>query len=216
MSLLDGAIVGVELLNQGTVEVGASAGRATIGDFAQASGGTLEIELGGTGAGEFDSLHVLGDGQFTSNLNVTLLSGFTLEAQQQFKILEVDGVASGQFAGLAEGAAIGTPGETLFISYAGGDGNDVVLHTVGFAGDFNFDGDVDGFDFLMWQRGFGSIYNGNDLTDWEANFGIVAPLSATSAAVPEPASMLLMLAATQFLCLRITRRGDSSRQLDGA
>jgi hypothetical protein len=198
MSLLDGAIVGVELLNQGRVEVGDSAGGVTIGDFAQAVGGTLEIELGGTGAGEFDSLHVLGDGLFVGNLEVTLLSGFMLETNQQFKILEVDGIASGQFAGLAEGAAIGTPGEALFISYVGGDGNDVVLHTVGLAGDFNFDGGVDGFDFLMWQRD-PSI---GLLSDWETNYGMVATLSASSAAVPEPTSLLLAIMACLAGCCR--------------
>ncbi|MCH7752338.1 MAG: PEP-CTERM sorting domain-containing protein [Planctomycetes bacterium] len=60
-------------------------------------------------------------------------------------------------------------------------------------GDFNGDGDVDGFDFLEWQRGFGTIYDSDDLAAWEANYGTVAPLSATAAAVPEPATFMMLL-----------------------
>jgi hypothetical protein len=70
--------------------------------------------------------------------------------------------------------------------------------------------DINGFDFLRWQRdpSVGS------LADWEANYGVVVPLVATSAAVPEPASMLLMMTATQVLFLRVVQRGLRSQQLD--
>ena len=65
------------------------------------------------------------------------------------------------------------------------------------AGDFDVDNDVDGFDFLAWQRGFGSIYDSNDLADWEGNFGtVISPVvaaAATSAAVPEPTSLVLLV-----------------------
>ncbi|MCH8840046.1 MAG: hypothetical protein IH831_05090, partial [Planctomycetes bacterium] len=66
-------------------------------------------------------------------------------------------------------------------------------------GDYNLDGIVDGEDFLLWQRdpSVGS------LAVWEANYGMVAPLSANSAAVPEPTTSALALAA---LCLAIGRR----------
>jgi hypothetical protein len=41
-----------------------------------------------------------------------------------------------------------------------------------FPGDFNFDGDSDGNDFLKWQRGESlSSLSQSDLADWEANFG---------------------------------------------
>lgn len=75
--------------------------------------------------------------------------------------------------------------------------------TVSLSGDFDSDQDVDGQDFLKWQRGFGDVYDGSDLADWEANYGSVATLTATSIAVPEPASsLLLVLAATTSACLR--------------
>ncbi len=65
-------------------------------------------------------------------------------------------------------------------------------------GDFDGNGEVNGFDFLLWQRdpSVGS------LADWEANYGTVATLSASSAAVPEPTTTALALAA---LCLAISR-----------
>ena len=66
-------------------------------------------------------------------------------------------------------------------------------------GDFDGNGEVNGFDFLLWQRdpSVGS------LAAWEANYGTVALLSASSAAVPEPTTSALALAA---LCLAMSRR----------
>lgn len=39
-------------------------------------------------------------------------------------------------------------------------------------GNFDGDSDVDGADFLMWQRGFGNPYTASDLANWEMNFGL--------------------------------------------
>ena len=57
-------------------------------------------------------------------------------------------------------------------------------------GDFDGDGDVDGRDFLVWQRN-PSVGN---LADWQANFG-VGSLTAESIAVPEPSGLFLALVA---------------------
>ena len=194
--LRDGANVGVELLNEGTLAIGGPAGVANVSEYRQAAGGTLGIDLGGTAAGEFDSLHIASSTQLAGNLDVDLLTDFTLAPAQQFKILEIDGNATGQFAGLAEGAMVGTPGEELFISYVGGDGNDVVLYTMGPPGDFNFDGRVDGFDFLHWQRGESpNPLSAADLADWKSNFGTQpSPVAAQQNAVPEPTAMTLVAA----------------------
>ena len=61
-------------------------------------------------------------------------------------------------------------------------------------------------DFLELQLGLGTIYDASDQADWEANYGRVAglPLSA-AASVPEPASVLLVLAGWAALSSRITR-----------
>jgi hypothetical protein len=57
----------------------------------------------------------------------------------------------------------------------------LVLHAAaGTAGDFDQDGDVDGRDFLVWQRNSAV----GDLADWQANYG--AGGASSSTAVPEP------------------------------
>ncbi len=97
------------------------------------------------------------------------------------------GSLSGAFSGLAEGGLVVNFGGTnLLITYLGGDGNDVTL-LAALPGDFDID--VDGFDFLKWQRGESpNPLSASDLADWEANYGTVAPLSATSTTVPEPST----------------------------
>lgn len=83
-------------------------------------------------------------------------------------------------------------------------------------GDFDLDGDVDGRDFLTWQRGFGRVGTGSvatgdangdlnvnsvDLAIWRQNFGPAAV--ATTSATPEPSTLLLAVAAG---VLGMTRR----------
>jgi hypothetical protein len=71
------------------------------------------------------------------------------------------------------------------------------------SGDFDGDLDVDGRDFLIWQRGGSpSSLSATDLAAWQSNYG--APLVAVTT-VPEPSS--LALAALTLVCLlRIERR----------
>jgi hypothetical protein len=65
-------------------------------------------------------------------------------------------------------------------------------------GDFDLDGDVDGSDFLRWQRGQSPApLSQLNLLQWQAGFG--APLAAPSTAVPEPATAVL-LALAALLC----------------
>jgi hypothetical protein len=75
--------------------------------------------------------------------------------------------------------------------------------------DFDADGDVDGADFLLWQRGLGTtgtaqLINGDangdtnvnaaDLAVWQAQFS-GTPASAAVSAVPEPVSVALIVSA---------------------
>jgi hypothetical protein len=72
--------------------------------------------------------------------------------------------------------------------------DDLVVQTVvpTTPGDFDEDGDVDGRDFLVWQRGgLAPPLDAGGLAAWETNFG--SP-SANLAAVPEPSSLLLAVA----------------------
>jgi probable HAF family extracellular repeat protein len=54
-------------------------------------------------------------------------------------------------------------------------------------GDFNGDGDVDGNDFLIWQRGVGGVHDAATLAEWRAHFD--ASASAAARGVPEPGSL---------------------------
>jgi hypothetical protein len=63
--------------------------------------------------------------------------------------------------------------------------------------DFDEDGDVDGQDFLAWQRGDGDadgngVVDAADLAIWTQQFGLGESLAANSA-VPEPTACALFL-----------------------
>jgi hypothetical protein len=70
------------------------------------------------------------------------------------------------------------------------------------AGDFDMDGDVDGFDFLLWQRG-SSLQGGTlaELAVWEANYGTQALVAAVTS-VPEPTGALMFIGGAWFAVLR--------------
>ncbi|MBN1853936.1 MAG: hypothetical protein JW829_14485 [Pirellulales bacterium] len=65
----------------------------------------------------------------------------------------------------------------------------------GLGGDFEGDGDVDGADFLAWQRGESpNPFSSSDLAAWQANFGtVLSPTLPPSITVPEPATWLMGL-----------------------
>jgi hypothetical protein len=69
-------------------------------------------------------------------------------------------------------------------------------------GDFDLDNDVDGRDFIVWQRN-PSIGN---LSDWQANYG-TSGLTAANTAVPEP-SMMMLLSALLALSLAKIRTAN--------
>ena len=70
--------------------------------------------------------------------------------------------------------------------------------------DFDDDGDIDGFDFLKWQRGdTPGLGSAEEYALWESQFGNMVPLSALTVAVPEPSTLLLAsLAGLVFGCRR--------------
>jgi len=100
------------------------------------------------------------------------------------------------FEFLLEGENIPTTGAVVYGDLAIGpdfEGN----------GDFDLDGDVDGADFLSWQRG--EVSNPPDAADlavWQSNYGVGLGVSlAITAPVPEPGSAVLLTLAGLSLAL---------------
>lgn len=80
----------------------------------------------------------------------------------------------------------------------------LVIPAPSIPGDFNLNGQMDGADFLAWQRGESpNPLSSSDLSLWETNYG-ASLTSSASTAVPEPASAVLLLLAGGglFLCRR--------------
>jgi hypothetical protein len=90
-------------------------------------------------------------------------------------------------------------------------------------GDYDFDNDVDGADFLKWQAAFGSddsqadgnddgLVDGEDLAIWASHFGE----AASAAGVPEPSAAARLSGALAFALRRAAgfgRRDHVSRGL---
>jgi alpha-galactosidase len=104
-------------------------------------------------------------------------------------------------------AAVGTV-EGIFSTDLGSHASQLYLLTPveAITADFDEDGDIDGRDFLSWQRGFGTLVgatlsqgdadhdgdvDGDDLGVWHAQY--VGNLAASSVQIPEPSAMILAL-----------------------
>lgn len=87
--------------------------------------------------------------------------------------------------------SVNTPGEVFILNK--NDGMLRMLVPLTTPGDFNADGQVDGRDFLLWQRDT----TVGELADWQENYGVGTLAGAT--AVPEPASCVALLVSVLLL-----------------
>ena len=86
------------------------------------------FEIGGLLEGEFDQVLVGGDLILDGALLLKLATDFELTIGDEFLIMDVAADLLGTFEGLAEGDLVRNFGGIgLYVSYAGGDGNDVSL-----------------------------------------------------------------------------------------
>jgi fibronectin-binding autotransporter adhesin len=107
------------------------------------------------------------------------------------------GAVTGPFLSTDFSLASLTAGLSWNLAYTA---TEVVLSVTGTAvsnGDYDHDGDVDGRDFLIWQRGGSpSPLSSGDLAAWQSNYGGGGPLVASVSAVPEPSALLLFVLGT--------------------
>ena len=116
--------------------------------------------------------------------------------------------ASGEIATVT--FSIDAPFNGIFVnSWDGGAYNGMQLRSVSLTGDLDTDNDVDGNDFLVWQRGLGAQYDASTLEALRAQFGINLNAPGVSA-VPEPCSAVLASLAGVAL-LNCSRRRQSNR-----
>lgn len=121
---------GAIFLSNGTIAPGMSPGTLNSGNL-NFTGGSLQEELGGTAAGEFDQLNVTGtvDLGTTTTLNVSLFNNYKPSVGSSYAIINNDGsdAVTGHFSDLTNGSTFSAGGYSFKINYAGGDGNDVVI-----------------------------------------------------------------------------------------
>jgi hypothetical protein len=216
----------------GSVTGGAGGAASFVGDnsvsgnLTMTAGDALSIRIGGTSPQLSDSLSIGGNASLAGALGVSLQGGFIPSPGDEFEIVDVAGSLAGTFNGLPDNALVGNFGGTdLFITYQGGDGNDLVLFAAaaGLPGDYNGNNTVDAADYTIWRdaltAGATSLLNDptpgtvdeSDFTYWRAHFGeslgsgAAAGLPGSPAAVPEPASILLLFFGGNALLLAARR-----------
>ena len=191
LTIQNGAMVQVPIVNQGTLVLGASPGQITLPSYTQTEMGTLEIELGGTGANEIDRLIVTGQAFIAGTLNLSLIDDFVPSGGETFDFLAAAGGISGAFD------TINLPSLPLGLFWSFNNDNPTMFQLFvmdSLPGDYNLDNTVDAADYVVWRKT--GINGPQGYIDWRSHFGQTAMGSGAeaiaSAAVPEPAALVFM------------------------
>jgi|GEM_PF-1773440 len=187
-----GPINGAVRVLSGRVEPGDEIGKLSIvGDLSTLEASTLAFDLGGTLAEiEYDQIELDRFAFLAGALEVLLVDGFVPSIGDMFTLITASEGVVGEFDQL-----LLPEGYQWNVDYLA---NSVLLEVTGLgtlAGDFDRDGNVDVDDLGMWHSGFATAYDGADFLAWQRNFMGSANL-APSTTVPEPASLMLLLAAS--------------------
>ncbi|MEM8946242.1 MAG: hypothetical protein AAGD11_13800 [Planctomycetota bacterium] len=192
------------MTNAGTMAIAESGGEATVElkAFEQTDAGTLALDIGGAAAGEFEALSVIDDIALDGTLDISLTQSFEPALGVSFTILSSQtGLVNSEFATANLPVFDGRTFELVYNAAS----VELQVVAVPLAGDFDADGDVDGADFLLWQRG-GSPdpLSADDLATWQSAYGGVA--ASAAAVVPEPTAV-----SSLWLAAMLTLSSNSRR-----
>ena len=210
----NGFITGSIVQNKGLVSPGFPLGALSVtGDFAQTSSGHLQIQIAGTSGTQYDQLVVIGAMQFSGALDVSF-SSFSPAGGNSFNIMDFTS-HTGTFTSVNLPPLVGGLTWDTSQLYTAGIISVVGPHVVG---DYNRNGIVDAADYTVWRASLGStvslaadgdgdgMIDSGDFDVWKANHGNHAGSGASAKeAVPEPATLLMLLTGILTLCVRRRR-----------
>jgi hypothetical protein len=183
--------------------------------YSQLAGGVLDIDIVGTGLGQFDRLVVGGLAEFNGSLDVATIAGFAPALSNTFSIVQAGMIPLPSYLNLLVNTTFPPITNKLRWQLFYQPTTLTLAVVPSLSGDFNGSGTVDAADYVMWrkqrgQTGIGLAADGNfdqqvnvvDLAIWRSQFGQFVPGSGAGAdlpqggTVPEPgAFMLACLAA---------------------
>ncbi|MEM9658003.1 MAG: PEP-CTERM sorting domain-containing protein, partial [Planctomycetota bacterium] len=183
--------------------------RMALDEFGDANFGSATLHAVITAA-THSTIQVGGDVNIDNGNLVVELDGFTPFGGESYELISAGTVTGDEFLSVDVDLAPLLDGLSWEVAV---DGSSVLLNVLGSAGvpgDFDGDGQVDGADLLLWQRG-GSPdpLSAADLATWEANFGAGATQAAAISAVPEPRTIWLLFVAAVSLGFQIARRRNA-------
>jgi hypothetical protein len=208
----NGATVNVLVVNEGNLYPGGlfTVGAVTVKDYSQASTGVLNVDLDGTLPNQFDRLLATGIAQIAGKLDVDLDVGFNPALGATFDILSTAFGASGTFS-LVDYNNL-PAGKTFRVDYLPSTVRLTVVNRPLFSADFDDDGDVDVTDLGIWKNAFDlnqlgdadgdNDSDGGDFLLWQRQLGSKPTAVAAAAAVPEPSSAVMAVAALAAWCAR--------------
>ena len=117
-----------KIFSSGAVAPGASAGHLGSGSTTLNAGSLFKVDLNGHTPVDYDQLLVNGQVSLGNSI-LKIFWGYVPAQGDKFQIISNDGTDAvvDTFSGLAEGATVVAGNVELKITYAGGDGNDVML-----------------------------------------------------------------------------------------
>jgi hypothetical protein len=198
------SIVDVSVTNSGKIAV--NAGKLSFtSSLSLSPSSTLEFQLRGvTPSTDFGKLNKNAILSLAGALAISFGSGFGPALNDSFDLFDWQNGVTGSFSSLQLPPL--ASGLKWDASQLYTDGSLSV--GVGIPGDFDENGIVDAADFIIWRKYLNTTYSQSDYGIWRAHFGQIAGSgsgASVNTAVPEPATLALMISATAGWCLRRRR-----------